>query len=65
GTLTDIRGQPKKSGAGHGNWGVLGDEINVIEQIITSSTLTTNSSPHIRVITPEEFGKIKIATMMP
>ncbi|CAG8820300.1 35994_t:CDS:2, partial [Racocetra persica] len=29
GTLTDIRGQPKKSGAGNGNWGVLGDEINV------------------------------------
>ncbi|CAB4404015.1 unnamed protein product [Rhizophagus irregularis] len=31
GTLTDIRGTPKKSGAGNGNWGVVGDEINTME----------------------------------
>ncbi|CAG8500694.1 367_t:CDS:2 [Scutellospora calospora] len=59
-----IRGQPKKSGAGNGNWGVLGDEINVIGQFLTSSTLAINPSSHIRVITAEEFGKIKVAAMM-
>ncbi|CAB4397924.1 unnamed protein product [Rhizophagus irregularis] len=31
GTLSDIRGPPKKSGAGNGNWGVVGDEINTME----------------------------------
>lgn len=30
GTLNDIRGPPKKSGAGNGNWGVVGDEINTM-----------------------------------
>ncbi|CAB4476491.1 unnamed protein product [Rhizophagus irregularis] len=31
GTLIDIRGPLKKSGAGNGNWGVVGDEINTME----------------------------------
>ncbi|GBC03122.1 hypothetical protein RclHR1_00050030 [Rhizophagus clarus] len=62
GTLTDIRAVPKKSGAGNGNWGVVGDEMNTMEHDLMMTADTKNvQSSHIKIITPEEFLKLKNA----
>ncbi|RGB26501.1 hypothetical protein C1646_720991 [Rhizophagus diaphanus] len=59
GTLTDIRGPLKKSGAGNGNWGVVGDEINTMEYNYMITGTKNVQSSHIKVITPEEFLKMR------
>ncbi|CAG8436070.1 17161_t:CDS:2 [Funneliformis caledonium] len=65
GTLTDIRALPKKSGAGNGNWGVVGDEINSEEYNLMMATnitkLSNVQSSHIKVIATEEFMKLRNA----
>ncbi|RIA80344.1 hypothetical protein C1645_882214 [Glomus cerebriforme] len=62
GTLLDIRGTPKKSGAGNGNWGVVGDEMNSLEYNLMTTNTTNVQSSHIKVIAPEEFMKLRNAS---
>ncbi|CAG8544539.1 10064_t:CDS:2 [Acaulospora morrowiae] len=62
GSLTDIRGQPKKLGAGNGNWGVIGDEINTEGLTLHHNFSRSDSdSVHIRIATLEEFSKMRNA----
>ncbi|KAG0262053.1 hypothetical protein BG011_000406 [Mortierella polycephala] len=58
---SDPRAIPKKAGAGHANWGVLGCELNQQEQ--TSAMSNTSASPtnesKIAVIDAETFSRLQ------
>ena len=41
--LNDIRGQPKKQGAGRGNWGSVQDEIEQGKQVAQAPRLETTT----------------------
>ncbi|KAL1920411.1 uncharacterized protein VTP21DRAFT_788 [Calcarisporiella thermophila] len=55
--LFDIRGNPKKAGAGHGNWGVTGDEVNELDQqnLNSNENQAELTSGKIQVMHEQDF----------
>ncbi|CAG8435204.1 2372_t:CDS:2 [Diversispora eburnea] len=62
GALSDIRSPLKKSGAGNGNWGVLGEEI--LDEEIYRFAPSKSDLSHIKVIEAEEFSRLKSAVSL-
>ncbi|OAQ31497.1 hypothetical protein K457DRAFT_136013 [Linnemannia elongata AG-77] len=59
--FSDPRAIPKKAGAGHGNWGVPGCELNQQEQTsaLSDNVSTSPAENKITVIDAETFSKLQ------
>ncbi|KAF9091315.1 hypothetical protein BGX29_006191 [Mortierella sp. GBA35] len=59
--FSDIRAIPKKAGAGHGNWGVPGCELNQEEQTsaLNGDISTSPAENKITVIDAETFSMLQ------
>ncbi|KAF9205997.1 hypothetical protein BGZ49_003189 [Haplosporangium sp. Z 27] len=55
----DPRAIPKKAGAGHGNWGVLGCELDQEEKNSLGNTATSPPENKITVIDAAAFSRLQ------